>query len=83
MIEEQPDSELPIVNISLIHEIVYSICMALELYGNADYMHEDWTYSVRLYRNRRNAFLRWYEQQRCSPDWTDAGDRIEIFSGPD
>ena len=83
LIEEQSSSKLPFIEMGLIYENVYSICRALEVYGNADDMHEEYTYSTYLACARRRVFLRWYEQREYSPDWAGTGDRIEIFWGPD
>ena len=82
LIEEPPDNKLPFIEINLIHEIVYSICAVHREYENADYKHDEDTYSARLAHHRRVVFLRWYEERKCSGDWTDLGDRIEVLWGP-
>lgn len=83
LIEERRDSKLPFVNINLIHEIVYSICAAHRITANTQLRLEMYTYSFRLFQERKKSAHCWYEHRMSLPTWKEAGNRIEKLWGPD
>ena len=80
--EEGSGSSMPLVSISVMHEIVYGCVQLVRSIDKGDGKADGSTYSWRL-RWRRSEFQQdWLTVRMNSPGWGQEGDRLEILWGP-
>lgn len=83
LIEERPVDQLPVIDINLIHEIAFAICMTHKEIVGGHREPEDISYSFRLSCDRMRIMSLWCEHRMRFPDWDKLGNRIEKLWGPD
>ena len=82
-IEESSNETVPVVSISIMHEIVYGCLRIIEHMSHSDRDPLDYTHSWRLRWFRKDKYIDWLTVRRNSDGWDRLGDRLEILWGPD
>ena len=82
-IEESSNEIVPIVSISIMHEVVYGCLRLIQHMSHSDRDPLRYTYSCRLHSLRNEKYHLWLIVRRQSEGWDRLGDRLEILWGPD
>ncbi len=82
-IEEGSGAAMPLVNINVMHEIVYGCIRLVESLDKQDDSASKATYSCRLQWKRLPRYKDWLFARMNSPGWDIEKDCIEILWGPD
>jgi len=80
--EEGTGTSIPLVNINIMHEIVYGCVALIEAIQKGDDQAGRF-YSWRLHWNRAKRYRDWLTVQMNSSGWSQKHDRLEILWGPD
>ena len=82
-IEESSNETLPVVSISIMHEVVYGCLRIIEHMSHSDRDPLHYTHSWRLRWVRKYKYRDWLTVRMNSDGWDRLGDRLEILWGPD
>ena len=82
-IEESSNETLPVVRISIMHEVVYGCLRIIEHMRHTDRDPLRYTHSWRLRWVRKDKYTDWLTVRMNSDGWDRLGDRLEILWGPD